>query len=38
MAYFQCEKNDVKSNTLEPDSLQKNICFYAGNNTRVQVM
>ena len=28
-AYFQCEKGGVKmlSNTLEPDILQKNICF-----------
>ena len=36
-AYFQCAKNDVKvfNNTLEPDILQKHICFYAGNKTRV---
>ena len=25
----------VLSNTLETDILQKNICFYAGNKTRV---
>ena len=25
----------VLSNTLEPDILQKNICFYAGKKTRV---
>ena len=36
-AYFQSAKDDVKSvsNTQEPDVLQKNICFYAGNKTRV---
>ena len=36
-AYFQCAKDDVKivKNTLEPDILQKNICFYTGNKTRV---
>ena len=37
-AYFQCAKDDVKKgliNTLEPDILQKNTCFYAGNETRV---
>ena len=36
-AYIQCAKDGVKmlSNTLEPDILQKNICFYAGNMTRV---
>ena len=30
-AYFQCAKDDVKSvlsNTLKPDILQENICFY----------
>ena len=36
-AYFQCANDDVKvlSNTLAPDILQKNIRFYAGNQTRV---
>ena len=36
-AYFQCAKVDVKmlGNTLEPDNLQENICFYAGNKARV---
>ena len=33
IAYIQCAKDDIKS--LEPDILQKNICFYAGNKTRV---
>ena len=37
IAFFQCAKDDIKmlSNTLEPDILQKNICFYAGNKARV---
>ena len=36
-AYFQFAKDDVEmlSNTLEPGDLQKNICFHAGNMTRV---
>ena len=36
-AYFQCAKDGVKvlGNTLEPDTLQKNICLYAGNKTRM---
>ena len=36
-ADFQRAKDDVKvlSNTLEPDILHKNICFYAGKKTRV---
>ena len=35
--YFQCAKDGVKvlSNTLESDILQKTICFYAENKTRV---
>ena len=36
-AYIHCAQDDEKvlSNILEPDILQENICFYAGNKTRV---
>ena len=37
IADFQCAKLMLKvlSKILEPDILQNNICFYAGNKTRV---